>query len=64
MPKTKKSWYTSKTLITALVAFVVASSSEIFADPEVATMLEGWIALCLPVVMAILRTVTKTGIRN
>jgi hypothetical protein len=62
MPKTKKSWYTSKTLITALVAFIIAASSEIFADPEVATMLEGWIALCLPVVMAILRTVTKTKI--
>ena len=62
MPKTKKSWYTSKTLLTAFGAFAVTIASEIFADPGVATMIEGWIALSLPVVMAVLRTVTTTKI--
>jgi len=62
MPKTKKSWYTSKTLLTAFGAFIVTVASEIFADPEVAIMIEGWIALSLPIIMAVLRTVTTTKI--
>ena len=62
MPKTKKSWYASKTLLTAFGAFIVTVASEIFVDPEVATMIEGWIALGLPVVMAFLRSVTSTEI--
>jgi len=59
----KKKWWTSKTLITAAAAFIVVCGSEMAADPAVAAMIEYWVALLLPVVMAALRSATSQGIR-
>ena len=58
----KKQWYLSKTLWTSISAFLVVLCSELFASPSVALGLEKALAIILPVIMMVLRLVTKLPI--
>ncbi|MDA2936847.1 hypothetical protein MYX75_01105 [Acidobacteria bacterium AH-259-A15] len=59
MQKLKKNWWKSKTLWTALGSLVTVVAAEILADPEVALQIEKTTAAILPLLMIILRVVTK-----
>ena len=58
----KKQWYLSKTLWTSISAFLVVLCGELFASPSVALGLEKALAIILPVIMMVLRLVTKLPI--
>ena len=58
-----KQWYMSKTLWVAVIGFAAAVVS-IFASPETSAKVNQVSALALPVLMVVLRTITKTEIKN
>lgn len=58
----KKQWWTSKTLITALVAFLIAAGGELFADPAVAAAIETGLGLLSPIIFFVLRLVTNKAV--
>ena len=57
-----KQWWASKTLIVAVVNFAVVLASEVFADPTIAESVKHATAYALPLIMMLLRAVTKQPI--